>query len=102
MNRSRQSGLTLLAVIAMILAGIVLLLGLLVWSSSRTTLATTCETNLVTLQTQYRSWLAACAANDNVSATTLSTQMNTLITQWNAGQCAEFGTLPAQPTTCPR
>jgi hypothetical protein len=100
MNDSRQRGISLFAVIAALLVGIALLLGLLVLSSSETTQDSTCETNLVTLQTQYRNFLAACAVNDTVSAISLVTQMNTLIAQWNTGQCVEFGTLPAQAAHC--
>ena len=102
MYRSRQQGLGLLAIIAAILAGIALLLILLAYSAAQTAKATTCQTNLVTLQTQYQNWLAACKSGDTVSANALSTQMNTLIAQWNAGQCATYATLPAQPTACPQ
>ena len=101
MFHHRQSGITLFAVIAAILFGIALLLGILVWSSSETPQTSNCETTLVTLQTQYRDLLAACATKDTVSAIALVTQMNTIITEWNAGQCVEFGTLPTQPAYCP-
>ncbi len=101
MNRSNQNGIALLAVIAAILVGIAILLGLLVWSSSQNTLATTCQTNLATLQTQYNNWAAACASGDTITQARLVTSMNAIITAWNAGQCAKFGTLPAQTATCP-
>ena len=101
MHHSRQRGMTLFAVIAAILMVIALLLGILVWSSSDTTQTSNCESSMVTLQKQYRDFLAACATGDTISAIALVTQMNTLITEWNRGQCVEFGMLPAQPAHCP-
>ena len=57
----KQKGLTLLAVIAAILVGIIIAIGILIWSSSELALANRCQTNLGVLQRHYDSWAQACA-----------------------------------------
>ncbi len=101
MSRSGQKGFTLIEVLILIAVAIAILLAAVWWSSGRVTLANTCQRNLITLQTHYTNWVAACYSGDTVTQGRLVTSMNTIITQWNAGQCAEFGTIPAQPATCP-
>ena len=101
MNQRKQKGFTGLELIALILAAIVVLLLILVWSSNRNTLANTCKTNLQTLQTQFDQWVVACQSGDAATQATLITSMNGIISQWNAGSCKEFATLIAQPADCP-
>ena len=97
----KQKGLTLLAVIAAILVGIIIAIGILIWSSSELALANRCQTNLGVLQRHYDAWAQACASNDSAAQQRHLTEMNNIINQWNSKDCKKYGTLPAQPPECP-
>ena len=101
MTLRTERGLTLIEVLVAIVAAIAILLGLLFWSSAERTRASRCQNNLGVLQYHYQLWRQACASNDSATQAQQLTAMNTIITQWNAGECKKYGTLPAQPATCP-
>jgi hypothetical protein len=101
MKKFKQLGLSHLVTIAAILFGLTLPLGLSAWSSNQTAVGANCETNLEVLESKFQEWLMACSAGDSELSKMLSNQTNLVITQWNAGQCTQYGVLTSHPSMCP-